>query len=61
VAAVIFRTKKVEEALLCESEKIIMESATAIAIIIAEMKYPNVFRSYTGLSTDRSNHLLIIF
>jgi hypothetical protein len=61
VAAVIFRIRKVEEGLLCESEKIIMESATIIATIIAEVKYPSVFRSYTGLSADRSNHFQIIF
>jgi hypothetical protein len=36
-----FRIKKVEEGLLCESEKIIMEFAT----MIAEMKYRSVFRS----------------
>ena len=55
VAAVIFRIRKVEEGLLCESEKIIMESATIIATIIAEMKYPSVFRSYICSSVGRSN------
>jgi hypothetical protein len=45
IAAVIFRIKKVESALLCESEKIIMELATIIDEMIAEMKYTSVFRS----------------
>ncbi|MGC1932123.1 MAG: hypothetical protein WA667_24385 [Candidatus Nitrosopolaris sp.] len=44
MAAVIFRIKKVEEGLLYESEKIIMELAIMIEEMIAEMKYPSVFR-----------------
>ena len=50
IAAVIFRIKKVEEGLLCESEKIIIEFATTTATTIAEMKYPSVFRSYICFS-----------
>jgi len=38
---------------LCESEKIIIEFATMIEPIIAEMKYPSVFRSYIEFSVDR--------
>ena len=59
MATVIFRIKKVEEGLLCESEKIIMELARMIAEMIAEMKYPSVFRSC--FSVDRSNHFQTIF
>src|SRR5438132_1146723 len=61
IAAVIFRTNKVEEDLLYESEKIIIEFATMTATIIAEMKYPSVFCSYIGFSVDRLNHFQIIF
>jgi hypothetical protein len=61
MAAVIFRIKKVEEALLCESEKIIIEFATMTATIIAEMKYPSVFRSCICFSADSSNHFQISF
>ena len=58
--AVIFRIKKVEEGLLCESEKIIIEFATTTATTIAEMKYASVFRSYICFFADRSNHFQII-
>jgi hypothetical protein len=53
IAAVIFRIKKVEEGLLCEFENIIREFATMIEPIIAEMKYPIVFRSCICFSVDR--------
>jgi hypothetical protein len=55
------RTNKVEELLSFESEKIIIEFAIMTATIIAEMKYPSVFRLYIGFSVDRSNHFQIIF
>jgi hypothetical protein len=55
IAAVIFRSKKVSVALLCECEKIIIELATTIAEMIAKMKYPNVFRSCICSSVGRSN------
>ena len=61
IAAVIFRIKKVEEGLLCESEKSIIEFATMTATIVAETKYPNIFRSCIFFSVDRSNHFQIIF
>ena len=61
IAAVKFRIKIVEEGLLCESEKIIIEFATTTEPTIAEMKYPSVFRSYICFSADRSNHFQIIF
>jgi hypothetical protein len=60
-AAVMFRIKKVEEGLLCESDKIIIEFETIIEEMIAQMKYPNVFRSRICFSIDRSNHFQIIF
>jgi hypothetical protein len=61
IAAVIFRTNKVEEVFSFESEKIIIEFAIMTATIIAEMKYPSVLRSYICFSVDRSNHFQIIF
>jgi hypothetical protein len=45
-AAVTFRITNVNDGLLCEFEKIIMESAAMIAKIIAQVKYPNIFLSY---------------
>ena len=43
--AVIFSITNVNDGLLCEFEKIISESATIIAKIIAQVKYPNIFLS----------------
>ena len=59
MAAVIFRIKKVEEGLLCESEKSIIEFAAMIEPIIAEMKYPSVFLSCICFSVDRQKHYQI--
>ena len=39
IAAVVFKITRVEDRLLCESEKIIIEFATVIEIIIAKIKY----------------------
>jgi hypothetical protein len=50
-----FRIKKVRGALLCESEKIIIELAATIDEMIAKMKYPSVFRSCICSSVGRSN------
>jgi hypothetical protein len=50
-----FRIKKVRGALLCESEKIIIELAATIDEMVAKMKYPSVFRSCIRSSVGRSN------
>jgi hypothetical protein len=42
IAAVIFKITRVEDRLLCGSEKIIMEFAIADEIIIAKIKYLSV-------------------
>jgi hypothetical protein len=55
-AAVTFRTTNVNDGLLCEFEKIIMELAAMIAKIIAQVKYTNIFLSYIRFSIARSHH-----
>ena len=58
IAAVVFKITRVEDRLLCESEKIIIEFATVIEIIIAKIKYLNVILySIKCFSVDRSDQL----
>ena len=56
MAAVIFKIIRVEDRLLCGSEKIIMEFAITDEIIIAKMKYLSVILYSICFSADRSNH-----
>jgi hypothetical protein len=54
MAAVIFKIIRVEDRLLCGSEKIIMEFAITDEIIIAKMKYLSVILYSICFSADRS-------
>ncbi|MGB6629377.1 MAG: hypothetical protein WBE61_14730 [Nitrososphaeraceae archaeon] len=56
MAAVIFKITRVEDRLLCGSEKIIMEFAIADEIIIAKIKYLSDILYSICFSADRSNH-----
>lgn len=58
IAAVVFKITSVEDPLLLWSDKIIIEFATVIEIIIAKRKYLNVILySIKRFSVDRSDQL----
>jgi hypothetical protein len=54
MAAVIFKITKVEDRLLWEPEKIMIEFATTTAIIIARIKYRSVVLYSICFCLDRS-------
>lgn len=56
MVAVIFKITRVEDRLLCGSEKIIMEFAIADEIIIAKIKYLSDILYSICFSAGRSNH-----
>jgi hypothetical protein len=56
MAAVIFKITRVEDRLLCGSEKIIMEFAITDEIIIAKIKYLSDILYSICFSAGRSNH-----
>lgn len=58
IAAVVFKITSVEDRLLLWSDKIIIEFARVIEIIIAKIKYLDVFLySIKRFSVDRSDQL----